>query len=138
MLEEVIRWEARMMPSSRSAAQEVVERFVERYNALDVEGLLGCYSEDVEVAAHPGGWAISGKEELRGLANASAAAFSRREIGPLVWIVEGAKVCVECRFSAVTAAELPDGTPAGATVEKAGCAVFVVRDDRIVRHVEYG
>ena len=126
------------MPSSRSSTREVVERFVDRYNALDVEGLLGCYPDDVEFAAHPGGWAVSGKEELRGLARASAAAFSRREIRPLVWIVEGAKVCVECRFSAVTAAELPDGTPAAATVEKPGCDVFVVRDDRIVRHVEYG
>ena len=127
-----------MMPSSRSAARKVVDRFVERYNALDVEGLLGCYSDDVEFAAHPGGWAISGKEELRGLAKSSAAAFSRREIRPLVWIVEGAKVCVECHFSAVSAAELADGSPAGATVEKPGCAVFVVRDEHIVRHVEYG
>ena len=126
------------MPSSRSGAREVVERFVGRYNALDVEGLLGCYSDDVEFAAHPGEYAASGKEELGRLATASAAAFSRREISPLVWIVEGAKVCVECRFSAVTAAELPDGTPAGATVEKPGCAVFVVRDEHIVRHVEYG
>ena len=138
MPDEVVRWEARMMPGSGPAAREIANRFVERYNALDVEGLLGCYSDDVEFAAHPGGWAVSGKEELRGLAKASAAAFSRREIRPLVWIVEGAKVCVECRFSAVTAAELADGTPAGATVEKPGCAVFVVRDDRIVRHVEYG
>ena len=126
------------MPSSRSVSREVVNRFIRRYNALDVEGLLECYSDDVEFAAHPGEYAVSGKEELRRLATASAAAFSRREIRPLVWIIDGTRIVVECRFSAVTAEELPDGTPAGATLEKPGRAVFVVRDGRVVRHFEYG
>jgi steroid delta-isomerase-like uncharacterized protein len=124
-----------------SDVANVVRRYVERYNASDVEGMLECCAEDVvfETITNPGGsLKLKGKHEMREIIEATTRAFreSRHEVVAI--IVDGQRAAAETVFSGVAAADLGQNLRPGEHVSIRGATIFEVRDNRLARICDYG
>jgi len=113
----------------------IVERFVEAFNGRDVEGLLGCFTDDATYADLLLGETAAGRDGLRAL-------FERmmRESGEVEWTIERVAASAELemaewRFRIVISDAIPRS--AGRTLSLRGASVFEVRDGRCCAYREY-
>jgi ketosteroid isomerase-like protein len=70
----------------------LVRRYVERYNANDVDGMLDCCADDVvfETVTNPGGSIrLNGKDEMREVIEATTRAFRERRHEVVAILVDG-------------------------------------------------
>lgn len=124
-----------------SDVANVVRRYVERYNASDVDGMLECCAEDVvfETITNPGGsLKLKGKREMREIIEATTRAFRERRHEVVAIIVDGERAAAETVFSGVAAAELGQNVRPGEHVSIRGATIFEVRDNRLARICDYG
>lgn len=113
----------------------LVERYVEAYNAFDVEGMLACLAPDVVFRNVSGGEvtvATDGIEAFEALALQSAALFSSREQRIRSLAVDGDKAVAGIDYWGLLAADIPGGPRAGEEVSLQGESVFALRDGSIV------
>jgi steroid delta-isomerase-like uncharacterized protein len=119
---------------------DLVRRYVERYNANDVEGMLACCADDVvfETVTNPNGSIrLNGKAEVREVLMATTRAFSQRRHQLVALIVEGDRAAAETMFSGVAAAELSPDVRQGDHVSVRGATMFERRDGLLSRICDY-
>jgi steroid delta-isomerase-like uncharacterized protein len=118
----------------------LVRRYVERYNANDVDGMLDCCAEDVvfESVTNPGGSIrLNGKNEMREVIEATTRAFRERKHEVVAILVDGQRAAAETLFSGVAAAELGHYVRPGEHVSIRGATMFELRDDKLARICDY-
>lgn len=118
----------------------LVRRYVERYNANDVDGMLDCCAENVvfETISNPGGSIrLNGKAEMREVIEATTRAFRERRHEVVAILVEGQRAAAETAFSGVAAAEMGQFVRPGEHVSIRGASMFEVSDDKLVRICDY-
>lgn len=119
---------------------EIISRYIDAYNARDVEGMLATLTEDVcfeNVSNSDGSMKVEGKAELAELARASAAALSARRQSVRSAVVTPERVAVDLDFEATVAADLPNGWKAGQTIALRGVSFFEIRDGLIAGIVDF-
>ena len=118
----------------------LVRRYVERYNANDVDGMLDCCADDVvfETVTNPGGsFRLSGKGEMRQVIEATTRAFRERRHEVVAILVDGERAAAETVFSGVAAAELGHHVRPGEHVSIRGATMFEFRDNKLSRICDY-
>jgi steroid delta-isomerase-like uncharacterized protein len=118
----------------------LVRRYVDRYNANDVDGMLDCCSDDVvfETITNPGGsLRLNGKDEMREVIEATTRAFRERRHEVVAILVDGQRAAAETLFSGVAAAELGQYVRPGEHVSIRGATMFELRDDKLSRICDY-
>ena len=118
----------------------LVRRYVERYNANDVDGMLDCCADDVvfETVTNPGGsLRLNGKDEMREVIEATTRAFRERRHEVVAILVDGQRAAAETLFSGVAAAELGQYVRPGEHVSIRGATMFELRDDKLSRICDY-
>jgi steroid delta-isomerase-like uncharacterized protein len=120
--------------------RELVERYLRRYNAKDVEAMVALFAEDAvfeSVSNATGVMRTEGREELRRLASMSVEFFQQRRQTPVAWVVDGTNVAVEIEYWCRLAKDLPNGHKAGQEMTLRGASFFTVRNGEIVKLVDY-
>tara|TARA_R110000787_G_scaffold4726_33_gene18066 strand:+ start:608 stop:994 length:387 start_codon:yes stop_codon:yes gene_type:complete len=119
---------------------EVIARYIASYNARDIDGMIGCVTDDVvfENISNTGqSMRLDGKDMMRQVADLSGNAFSYRR-QRLVNVVTGAgKAAAEIEFEGKAAVDLPNGIRAGETVKIRGASFFEFRGNLLCRIADY-
>lgn len=118
----------------------LVRRYVDRYNANDIEGMLECCADGVifETVTNPGGsLRLTGKDEMRQVIEATMRAFRERRHEVVSILVEGQRAAAETLFSGVAAAELGQNVRPGDHISIRGATIFELRDNRLARICDY-
>ena len=118
----------------------LVRRYVDRYNANDVDGMLDCCVDDVvfETITNPGGsLRLNGKDEMREVIEATTRAFRERRHEVVAILVDGQRAAAETLFSGVAAAELGQSIRLGEHISIRGATIFELRDGRLSRICDY-
>jgi len=119
----------------------VVRRYVERYNACDVDGTLDSCAEDaaLEAITNPGGsLKLNGKHEMREVIEATTRAFRESRHDVVTILVDGQRAAAETVFTGVAAANLGQNVRPGEHVSIRGATIFEIRDNRLARICDYG
>jgi steroid delta-isomerase-like uncharacterized protein len=116
-----------------------VGRYVDAYNARDVDRMLSCLSEDVHFQNFSSGGLDAearGMGEFAALARMGASAFRERRQTVTNCITVANRVMIEVDYAAVVATDLPNGWTAGQKLSFRGASYFELENDRIVKIVD--
>ena len=119
--------------------RRLVERFLDAYNAFDVEGMLALLHPDGEFRNGSGGAVPASAraiEDFRARPARAATLFASRRQTPTAWAADGDDVRVEIDYEGVLAADLGPELRAGDVLRLAGRSTFGYRDGRIARLVD--
>ena len=118
---------------------EVIGRYIDAYNARNVEAMLACLTADISFTSITAGdvtASTSGLAEFRLLAEEAVECFSSRHQSILsVTSVHGVTL-VEIAYFATVARDLPNGWKAGQTISLKGSSVFELTGKRISRLID--
>jgi steroid delta-isomerase-like uncharacterized protein len=123
-----------------SGVAALVERYVERYNSNDVEGMLECCSDDIvfETVNNSGGAIrLTGKQEVREVLEATTRAFRERRHQVVSILVDGERAAAETVFSGVAATELGEHVRLGDHISIRGATIFEAVNGRLDRICDY-
>ena len=114
---------------------ELLDRYVERYNAGDLDGVMDCYAEDA-VQIMPEG-TFEGRDAIRERLKRDLVACPDIDWTVLSFVEQGDAFADEWSFVATHTGPfaLPDGTelpPTGRKVEARGMEYVLMRDGKIV------
>jgi len=119
---------------------DVIARYIQCYNARDIDGMLDCVTDDVvfeNISNAGGSMRLDGKDMMRQVAELSGNAFSYRR-QKLINVVSGAgKAAAEIEFEGKAAVDLPNGIKAGETVKVRGASFFEFRGNLLCRIADY-
>jgi ketosteroid isomerase-like protein len=119
---------------------DVIARYIQSYNARDIDGMLDCVTDDVvfeNISNAGGSMRLDGKDMMRQVAELSGNAFTYRR-QRLINVVSGAgKAAAEVEFEGKAAVDLPNGVKAGETVKVRGASFFEFRGDLLCRIADY-
>ncbi|KCZ49538.1 MULTISPECIES: nuclear transport factor 2 family protein [unclassified Hyphomonas] len=119
---------------------DVIARYIQSYNARDIDGMLDCVTDDVvfeNISNAGGSMRLDGKDMMRQVAELSGNAFSYRR-QRLINVVSGAgKAAAEIEFEGKAAVDLPNGIKAGETVKVRGASFFEFRGNLLCRIADY-
>lgn len=119
---------------------DVIARYIQSYNARDIDGMLDCVTDDVvfeNISNSSGSMRLDGKDMMRQVADLSGNAFSYRR-QRLINVVTGAgKAAAEIEFEGKAAVDLPNGVKAGETVKVRGASFFEFRGNLLCRIADY-
>jgi ketosteroid isomerase-like protein len=121
------------------AHRALIERYLDAYNALDVEGMLALLHPEVTFENIAGGQVTArarGREEFRALAKHAVTLFTSRRQTIRQYVEAGNVAQAEIDYEGVLAADLGPGSSAGTTLRLAGRSTFEIRDGCIVRLVD--
>lgn len=121
-------------------AVNLVEKYVEAYNAFDIEGMLLLLHEEIVFRNISNGVVnaeTKGKEAFRELAGQSTKLFSQRcqtitEVG-----FQGDRVEAEIDYEGTLAADMPNGLKAGEKIALKGKSVFEIKDGKLLLIEDY-
>ncbi|GKS15027.1 hypothetical protein YDYSY3_60270 [Paenibacillus chitinolyticus] len=122
------------------AAISLVEKYVEAYNAFDIEGMLLLMQEAIVFRNISNGVVnaeTKGKEAFRELAGQSQKLFSQRCQTITDYTVKGDRVEVEIDYEGTLAADLPHGPKAGEKIALKGKSVFTIEDGKLLVIEDY-
>ncbi len=117
----------------------LIRRYLDAYNAFDVDGRVETLHPDVEFenVSGGGGAAASGVEEFRAMAERATDLFaSRQQTVPSFEGTDGGAVSIEVTYEGELAQDLPDGRTAGDTVWREGRSTFEFADGQIARIID--
>jgi ketosteroid isomerase-like protein len=117
----------------------LVERYIEAYNAFDVEGMLALVDPGVEFKNVSNGAVTAearGIGALRKLAEQSKTLFASRRQTMTSFKGSDDEAEVAVTFEAVLASDLPNGMRQGQQLRLEGRSEFSFRDGRILRIVD--
>lgn len=119
---------------------DVVERWIDAYNALDWDGMQACLDPDLDFAHYNLGFAFPSASELIATLKTFASDYlPDRHLGPALRVTAGGDVVIrEQMWTGTLAVDLPGFGGAGDPVEKRLATVFTVRNGRIVQYYDYG
>lgn len=115
----------------------IVLRYIEAYNARDIEKMMACLSPDIRFVNCSGAEVTAqteGAAAFRELAEAGCAAFSERRQSVLNCISQGPRVALRIAFAATVAADLPNGWVKGQRIEMLG-ATFIEMKGGLIREL---
>ena len=119
---------------------DVIARYIQSYNARDIDGMLDCVTDDVvfeNISNAGGSMRLDGKDMMRQVADLSGNAFSYRR-QRLINVVTGAgKAAAEIEFEGKAAVDLPNGVKAGETIKVRGASFFEFRGQLMSRIADY-
>lgn len=112
-----------------SDLKTLIERYVDCYNAMDIDGMLDCVDETIvfeNVSNAGNSMRLQGKEALREIAGLGAQAFTyrRQNVVQLICDEAARSAAAEVQFRGIAALDLPNGTKKGESVELRGVSVF--------------
>lgn len=117
-----------------SETTEIIEHYIEAYNAFDVFGMIKLLHEDIlfrdfsngeiNVEAH-------GIQAFRELAEKSAQIFSSRCQTIIDWNAIDDKIEVSINYKGILAVDLPNGLKTGDKIEMKGKSVFKIAAGKI-------
>lgn len=114
--------------------EELIYRYVESYNAKDVDGMMKCVIEDVvfrNVAGNVVNMEVYGMTSLRELAEKTKDLFRTRKQGIKKIDFQGDLVRVDITFDAEFGIDLPNGVKAGDKMSVEGYTEFTFTDGLI-------
>lgn len=117
----------------------LLERYLEAYNAFDVEGMLALVDPKVEFKNVSGGTVTAearGIEALRRLAEQSKALFESRRQTMTAFEGRDDEAEMSVVFEAVLATDLPNGMRQGQQLNLVGRSEFSFRGGKILRIVD--
>ena len=118
---------------------EAVRRYINAYNAKDVEAMLACLSSDIRFTNITAGEvtaASSGLPQFRDLADAALTLFSQRHQEITQAITVGTTTLAEINYAATVAQDLPNGWKTGERVWLKGASLFDLKDGKIARLID--
>jgi steroid delta-isomerase-like uncharacterized protein len=119
----------------------LIRRYLDAYNAFDVDGMVETLHPDVEIKNVSDGEvsaAASGVEEFRAMAEKAAELFaSRRQTVTAFETEDGGSVSIDVTYEGTLAQDLPGGMEAGETVHLEGRSTFEFDDGKIARIMDY-
>ncbi len=123
-----------------SGVRSLVQRYVDRYNSNDVDGMLDCCADDVvyESVTNPhGAMRLNGKAEVREAIEATARAFRERRQERVGMIVDGERAAAETVFSGVATASMGAAVRTGEHVSIRTATIFEASEGRLARICDY-
>lgn len=121
--------------SGAKDCRRLVERFIEAYNAFNIEVMLTLVHTYIEFRHMSDGQIdakASGIDAFRRLAEASKAMFESRHQSITAFAVECDRVLVDIDFVATLATDLPSGMRRGDTIRLSGRSEYTFRDGKII------
>lgn len=112
----------------------VISDYLAAYNAIDVDGMLACLADDVvfrNVSSGETSVDTRGKTQFAELARVGAAAFRTRQQSVRHHVAMADRAMLAVDFTAVVAADLPNGWKAGQQLVFEGASYFELRDGKI-------
>ena len=119
---------------------DVIARYIQSYNARDIDGMLDCVTDDVvfeNISNAGGSMRLDGKDMMRQVADLSGNAFSYRRQRLINVVSGGGKAAAEIEFEGKAAVDLPNGVKAGETVKVRGASFFEFRGNLLCRIADY-
>jgi hypothetical protein len=117
----------------------IVRRYVEAYNAMDVEAMLACLSSDVRFVNRTGGAVTHetyGIDSFRALAEQGVQLFVEREQTILDCISVEDRAALRIAYRAVVKQDLPNGWKAGQAIETTGASFFSIDGAKITEVID--
>ena len=117
------------------AHRALIERYLDAYNAFDVEGMLALVHPNVAFENVAGGQVTASaqvREELRVLAERAATLFTSRRQTIRTYERTPGGAQVEIDYEGILAADLGPGLSAGTTLRLVGRSTFEIRDGCIM------
>jgi ketosteroid isomerase-like protein len=117
----------------------IVSTYIAAYNAKDVEAMLACVAPSVSFRNLSGGEvtaATDDKESFAELARFGAAAFVERRQTVVSAMTVADTTIARIDYSAIVAADLPNGWKKGQAIALTGASLFRLRDGLIVEIVD--
>ena len=117
----------------------LIEKYLDAYNAFDIDGMLALAHPSVEFKNVSNGRVdaeANGIDALRKLAEQSRALFSTRKQAMTSFEGNGDHAIITVKFSAVIAADLPNGMKRGQELNLVGRTEFTFRDGKILQIID--
>lgn len=122
-----------------SEPKELIGRYINAYNAFDIDGMLALLSPDIRFENYAGGQltaSADGIDEFRRLAERAKFLFSEREQRVTSMQVNEHSAVAHIAYRGRLAADIPDGPVAATVLELKGKSEFSFRDGRIIKIVD--
>ena len=118
----------------------LLDHYVDRYNAVDLDGVIDLYADDATQIMPDG--RFDGREAIRERLAQELAAFSDVHHTVRSFVEEGDSFCDEWTFAGTHTAplRLPDGSelpPTGRRIEIKGMELVLVRDGKVILNTLY-
>lgn len=120
--------------------QQIVENFIQRYNAFQIDEMGELFTEDClfqNISNSAGSFECRGKDEFLKLATQSALLFTERQQKITNWVIAPHKIAVEIRYVAKLAHDLPNGLKKGEILELKGVSIYEFETGKIKRLVDF-
>jgi len=122
------------MTMTSKVNREMIDRYIEAYNAFDVAGMVQLLHQDIIFRNYANGemnTETKGVEAFRALADQSAQIFSSRRQTIVGYYDAVNQVEVKIDYEGTIAADLPNGLKAGDQLQMVGKSVFRFTDGMI-------
>lgn len=113
----------------------LIDRYLDAYNAFDVDGMMAVLHPDVEFRNVAGGEvnaSASGAAAFREMADQATALFTARHQRITSFDASGPGATIGVDYEGVLASDLPNGFKAGETLRLSGRSEFSFADGKIV------
>lgn len=120
----------------------VLDDFITAYNGMDVDAMMACLHEKAifeNISNYHAAMSWQGHDAIRNLAETSAAAFASRKQTILECVISGdsSSVALHVEFAGVPLVDLPNGMKAGEAAILRGASFFTLKDDKIIKLVDF-
>lgn len=120
--------------------QDLVNRYLDAYNAFDVDAMVETLHPEVEFENISGDEvtaSASGRDEFRSMAEKAVEIFaSRRQTVTSFTMHEDGRLTIEVEYEGELAQDLPGGMKAGERVQLTGESTFAFADGKIAEIVD--
>ncbi|MFD0621138.1 nuclear transport factor 2 family protein [Paenibacillus sp. GCM10027629] len=126
------------MPSKEN--RELIEHYIEAYNAFDVEGMVQLLHQDIVFRNFANGelnTETRGVEEFKMLAEQSSQIFSSRRQSITSYSAADNQIEVQIDYEGILAVDLPNGLKAGDKLQLEGKSVFEMTDGKLSMIEDY-
>ena len=116
--------------------RSVIERYLDAYNAFDIDGMMSVIHPDIEFKNVSGGEVdatASDVDEFRKLAEQSKELFLSRKQTMIKFWTKDDQAFIDVAYEGVLAADLPNGMKAGETLRLNGRSEFTFHNGKIHR-----
>lgn len=118
---------------------EIIKKFIEAYNSLDVEKMLSYLHPEIEfknISNDEENAYTKGVDQFRELANKSLEIFREREQNIISYKELKDTVNVKINYYAILAVDLPSGLKSGDILSMKGKSKYVFKDDLIISLID--
>ena len=123
-----------------SHTHALVGKYIDSYNARDIDTMLECVTDDVlfENISNTGqSMRLEGKAAMANIAELAGNAFSYRRQRVIALVDAGDRAAAEIEFEGKAAVDLPNGVKAGETLRLRGATFFEIRAGLLSRIADY-